>query len=90
MEVGSNSNVYGGVDWVAMGMSADASGNLTDPSVRIGRIMNRQRFIPLNFHVLSSGHACLHCKHSLHFAPASTAHTMCAERHQIPAGVDIQ
>jgi hypothetical protein len=33
VEVGSNSNVYGGVDWVAMGMSADTSGNLTDPEV---------------------------------------------------------
>lgn len=33
LEVGSNSNVYGGVDWVAMGMSADESANLTDPAV---------------------------------------------------------
>lgn len=32
ISVGSSSNVYGGVDWVAMAMSADESANLTDPS----------------------------------------------------------
>lgn len=32
--VGSGSNVYGGVDWVSVGMSANDSANLLDPAVR--------------------------------------------------------
>lgn len=34
LEVGSAANVYGGVDWVSMAASANASSDLTDPQVR--------------------------------------------------------
>lgn len=33
VEVGSGSNVYGGVDWVSMAMSANSTSDLTDPAV---------------------------------------------------------
>ena len=33
LTVGSNANVYGGVDWVAMAMSANETADLMDPQV---------------------------------------------------------
>lgn len=33
--VGSGSNIYGGVDWVAMGMSAPDTVDLCDPKVKV-------------------------------------------------------
>lgn len=33
--VGSGANVYGGVDWVAMGMAAQEDADLLDPQVRL-------------------------------------------------------
>ncbi len=31
--MGSNANIYGGVDWVAMAMNANETADLTDPAV---------------------------------------------------------